>query len=1297
MAEAATPDPDAGKPWTFEQVLRDELREIAASRAVDVPDTAPQIDLPSANDTDDVMAVAHAHQTVGLAFSGGGIRSATFNLGVLQALAEMRLLSRFDYLSTVSGGGYIGSWLSAWIKRHEHGLRGVEEDLVPGTRQNPKPREADPIQFLRAYSNYLTPRLGVLNNDTLAAVSAYLRNLILNLTGLIAALAALLLVPRVMVLGLKGMCDAFDSALRPWAGIAGLVLLGMSTLMIAFNLNYASGPVRKVKPWYGRMLPAASITLGCGFAGAALLSWWILMDRITFNEGATDWAGVTLVFYFVPWLFAAVVAAISSQKRASPTDRARPFEWRKWVKILAFAALVGAAAGSLFSRLRVLFGLWSGGAWSGTAWEPTALWGAAWLGRAASYWLVLGFGAPLVVAALSLMIAFHIGLVGQAFTEDEREWWSTLGGWVLLGKLVWASLFALVMFAPILMEWGSSWLVFLGPAWIGTTIGGILLGKSSLTGKSGERRWAERFARLAPYVFAIGLLVLLSWAQHLLLERVYPCDAVAGRCHEAAREVVSSSMDPATGCPASPKICPVAYGEVFADAIATLDAASRPALLLWALGLFGVWALLAWRVDINLFSLHHFYHNRLARCYLGASRKRRDPQIITGFDRMDDLPMASLSRPTLYNDAPRDIFQRPFHLINTALNLVHGRQLAWQQRKAASFVFTPRSVGYELPPSWVDNRVDGKGGEAVAQSSFRPAEEYLRPGGIPLGSAMAISGAAASPNMGYHSSPALSFLMTLFDVRLGRWCGNPQHDSAWRRSGPRFSGRYLLSELFGLTNETTPFVYLSDGGHFENLAVYELVRRRCRFIVVSDAGQDGDIGFEDLGNMIRKCQIDLGIEIELSVAAMRPSKQTGRSLHHCAVGLIHYERVDGATVAPGIIVYLKPTLTGNEPTDIGNYATAHPDFPHQSTADQWFDEQQFESYRKLGHHLCNAVFASAALDAQGRPRDAITNEELFQAVREQWYPPAPGEGLVTTHSHALQTIYEQIRTAPQLAFLDAQIYPEWPTLAEMVEPAYTGRLWLPETMAELRAGFYLCCRMIELMEDVYRDLCLEDNFDHPDNRGWMNLFRHWTGAAMLQAAWTVTASTFEARFQRFCEWRLGLSVGEVVYVDHPWEVGARTGAELDTALAALDRIKALNPFERELLRDFARAHADGLSGTIHLFVLQTRVQSTVPKTTVDASLPPASERLGLRFGFGFALAREVDGVFEMLYFRVQDHLRMMGLGRKALRLLVKAFDFDPMHRIRPMPAGSAEATTDAAIERFRRMYRSAWFDRNRAS
>jgi predicted acylesterase/phospholipase RssA len=114
---------------------------------------------------------------LGLAFSGGGIRSATFNLGVLQALAELRLLKDFDYLSTVSGGGYIGSWLSAWI--HRAGVDTVERALSIRDHPSEEPKE---VTFLRSYSNYLTPRTGIFSTDTLAAVATYLRNLILNLS-----------------------------------------------------------------------------------------------------------------------------------------------------------------------------------------------------------------------------------------------------------------------------------------------------------------------------------------------------------------------------------------------------------------------------------------------------------------------------------------------------------------------------------------------------------------------------------------------------------------------------------------------------------------------------------------------------------------------------------------------------------------------------------------------------------------------------------------------------------------------------------------------------------------------------------------------------------------------------------------------------------------------------------------------------------------------------------------------------------------------------------------------------------
>jgi hypothetical protein len=276
------------------------------------------------------------------------------------------------------------------------------------------------------------------------------------------------------------------------------------------------------------------------------------------------------------------------------------------------------------------------------------------------------------------------------------------------------------------------------------------------------------------------------------------------------------------------------------------------------------------------------------------------------------------------------------------MNLVAGKQLAWQERRAAAFAFTPMATGYSF------NLPDEKG---QLLSHYRPTAQYMN--GVWMGSAMAISGAAASPNMGYHSSPALTFLMTVFNVRLGHWSPNPANDKAWTLGDPPFGGTYLLSELFGLTQHSSKFVYLSDGGHFENLGIYELVRRRCACIVAIDAGQDGNSQFEDLGNAIRKCYADFGVIIDVHAEDLASG--------YSAVGRVIYP-----DAAEGCLIYIKPRLTGTEPADLLNYKCTHPGFPHESTSDQWFDESQFESYRKLGYHIGKAVFEASWIEASQR-------------------------------------------------------------------------------------------------------------------------------------------------------------------------------------------------------------------------------------------------------------------------------------------------------------------------------------------
>jgi hypothetical protein len=177
--------------------------------------------------------------------------------------------------------------------------------------------------------------------------------------------------------------------------------------------------------------------------------------------------------------------------------------------------------------------------------------------------------------------------------------------------------------------------------------------------------------------------------------------------------------------------------------------------------------------------------------------------------------------------------------------------------------------------------------------------------GISLGTAMAISGAAVSSNMGYHSSMSLSFLLTFFNVRLGVWLGNPGDAggrlSWWHRlapkpcrpyetPGPLFALRPLISELFGLTDDDSPYVNLSDGGHFEDLALYEMVRRRCRRIIVVDGDQDRGRGFDDLGNAVRKIWIDLGVRITFDDSGLLAAELDAElaGIPYFALGTIEY-------------------------------------------------------------------------------------------------------------------------------------------------------------------------------------------------------------------------------------------------------------------------------------------------------------------------------------------------------------------------------------------------------------------------
>ena len=801
------------------------------------------------------------------------------------------------------------------------------------------------------------------------------------------------------------------------------------------------------------------------------------------------------------------------------------------------------------------------------------------------------WGVPVLIVLISLAGTLYIGLMGRDLHTATREWWTRLGAWVNIYSIASAGLFLIAfgargLFEDVLGPLGGS---LLASGWIGTTLGGLMAGHGSETGGKKSSGRLEILAQVAPYVFVVGLLLCLSYAID-----------VVGRSH-------------------------------FGDPLSILGA---------VVGCLVAALLLSWRVNINDFSMYNFYRNRLTRCYLGASNQNRDAHPFTGFDpnedqiRMQDLVVTPKRRPPLAADPqagettnrePR-IEERPYigpyFVINTALNLMAGENLAWQKRMATSFSISPLFSGFD-PSGPAQKVAEPEGG----QKGYIPTSCYED--GMPIGAAATISGAAVSPNMGYHSSAPLAFLMTVFNVRLGRWIGNPKSAKA-SRPGPRLGLPYLLVELFGMTNAKRDYVYLSDGGHFENLGIYELVRRRCRFIVACDAEDDGQFQFDALGNAIEKCRTDFGVNIKIDVDQIRRSREKPEEGRHCAVGSIDY----GPGLANGTLLYIKSSLTGDEPTDVKRYRDQNPAFPHQTTLDQAFDETQFESYRALGEHIVTTVLN--AVGDKGKVKKMQT-EELFVRLRRQWHPPAGGagggrNGTFTQHAQEYEKLLDKISGTPHLRFLDSQLNPGLRNLAKDAQGAPKHRFWLPETYLELRAGYYICARMIQLMENVYLDLDLDNEWDHPDNQGWKNLFKNWSWAGMFRATWALTASVYGSRFRDFCERRLELTIGQVRLGKAEHLTG--DGVTLDTVLRRCRTKLLLNFVEVRFLETLVDHLDKSYPATVYPILVRVAMPMR-PSEKVDIAV-------------GFALVQ--NG--ELMFLRIQDHLRAMGLARRAVRCLI---------------------------------------------
>ncbi|HUK34501.1 MAG TPA: hypothetical protein VLV86_11345 [Vicinamibacterales bacterium] len=843
---------------------------------------------------------------VGLAFSGGGIRSATFCLGVLQALASARetpttlSLRDIDLLSTVSGGGYVGAFLGAMFARDGATPSTVEEQLTT--------MHSGPVHWLRENGRYLAPN------------------------------------------GAGDQWLAAATVLRNWVAVA--LVVGISVLTVLM---------------FGQWMEPVILDIIASHPSLALGSRLFSLES----------SGI----YWSPFFAAPILALLFLATPLGWAYWLGRLEWRKrdyfWVWVLTVVVTVAAFV--------------IGNDQQSTEWNVLGVIGVLTLGSA---------------VALSLTSGGKDGSTSSRLFRNRTSRWLT-GALILAVALLGIALIdTLGRTAYIHFDCrrGFTW-----PASLVTGIGVLLTAVRKLISylSSGPQKKHVAIplgviAALAGILVAVLLAGVLSVVSHTIARGSIDC-----ACSSSGKPTVSLSSDDrivvgtAHDCPIQP-VPPVDRGRA---GMATL--------------LLAVLAFLFGRSlpFVNLSSLTQFYSARLSRTYIGASNKKRQAAGATTTEEVagDDLDLSKY-KPHAHGG--------PLHFMNVTLNETVGgqSQVLDRDRKGVAMAIGPAglSVGVSHHALWTGDEAIAPIAATTAGGAGRKyniwsnqlkgtgGSTQIRPKRLSLSQWTAISGAAVATGMGSQTSLGLSLLLGIANVRLGYWwdsAANPRDqggtESKWSEWFQRLYA-FVLPVQSALSDEFLARFhgphrqnwYLTDGGHFENTAVYELVRRRVPLIVVCDDGADPDYAFEDLGNLVRKSRLDFDADVEfLPVAAdnrhfgsfddlkpklpfseqsdprrtRTPDENLGIRLsrRHLLIATITYP--DGDQIGPAVLgpdeqgrarsllLVIKPSLTGDEPLDVLQYAESHPSFPQEPTSDQFFDEAQWESYRKLGEHIGGIV------------------------------------------------------------------------------------------------------------------------------------------------------------------------------------------------------------------------------------------------------------------------------------------------------------------------------------------------------
>ncbi|WP_199609716.1 patatin-like phospholipase family protein [Flocculibacter collagenilyticus] len=373
---------------------------------------------------------------------------------------------------------------------------------------------------------------------------------------------------------------------------------------------------------------------------------------------------------------------------------------------------------------------------------------------------------------------------------------------------------------------------------------------------------------------------------------------------------------------------------------------SDPKLWYWTLGFSLVVGLL---VNLNNVSLHRMYRDRLMEAFMPQAEPLKANSAEENMYRWRPATDANKFKLS-------DIKTKPYHIVNTTLVLTNSKNAKYRGRGGDNFILSPKRCGSNA-------------------TGWQKTAKYMG-NKMTLSTAMAISGAAVNPHTGVAGhgitrNIVVSFLMGFLNIRLGFWATHPNKAPLWQIPNYFLPG---LKGVFGSGfTEKNSRIELTDGGHFENTGVYELIRRQCPLIIATDGGADPNYQFEDLGNLIEKARLDFDTNIQFSseypLEDTLPNEDKNKlginlATRAFAVAKITYHASkNNAASSPttGTLIVIKPTLIDGLSQDIYSYKKGYPRFPQQPTSDQFFDEMQYEAYRALGFKAANTMIDALKL------------------------------------------------------------------------------------------------------------------------------------------------------------------------------------------------------------------------------------------------------------------------------------------------------------------------------------------------